>query len=90
MASPASSEPSDSGDGNRVSPAVMERYRAKLRRLEESRQKGSPRAGLSSEVSRDPEPIVKMWLMDTGCGHDLITKSDAQRMKQFIRRASTA
>eukprot|EP00974_Lingulodinium_polyedra_P121666 11179865-Lingulodinium_polyedra.AAC.1 len=39
----------------------MERYRAKLRRLGEPRQKGSPPAGLPSELSRDPEPIVKMW-----------------------------
>eukprot|EP00974_Lingulodinium_polyedra_P061213 5904549-Lingulodinium_polyedra.AAC.1 len=35
-------------------------------------------------------PVVKMWLMDTGCGHDLITNSDAQQMKDFIRKASTA
>eukprot|EP00974_Lingulodinium_polyedra_P008368 797644-Lingulodinium_polyedra.AAC.1 len=31
-----------------------------------------------------------MWLMDTGCGHDLITSSDAQKMKDFIRKATTS
>eukprot|EP00974_Lingulodinium_polyedra_P096382 9343424-Lingulodinium_polyedra.AAC.1 len=31
-----------------------------------------------------------MWLIDSGCGHDLITKSDAQKLKRFIRRASEA
>eukprot|EP00974_Lingulodinium_polyedra_P105168 10182887-Lingulodinium_polyedra.AAC.1 len=29
-----------------------------------------------------------MWLIDTGCGHDLVTKADAQKMKKFIRKAS--
>eukprot|EP00974_Lingulodinium_polyedra_P073622 7127530-Lingulodinium_polyedra.AAC.1 len=28
--------------------------------------------------------------MDMGCGHDLITSSDAQKMQDFIRKASTA
>eukprot|EP00974_Lingulodinium_polyedra_P095124 9218717-Lingulodinium_polyedra.AAC.1 len=31
-----------------------------------------------------------MWLMDTGCGHDLITRSDANKMNEFIRKASTS
>eukprot|EP00974_Lingulodinium_polyedra_P054998 5290544-Lingulodinium_polyedra.AAC.1 len=28
--------------------------------------------------------------MDTGCGHDFITRSDAMKMKEFIRKASTS
>eukprot|EP00974_Lingulodinium_polyedra_P083503 8083739-Lingulodinium_polyedra.AAC.1 len=35
-----------------------------------------------------PALILKMWLIDTGCGHDLVTKGDAQKMKRFIKRAS--
>eukprot|EP00974_Lingulodinium_polyedra_P114084 11045767-Lingulodinium_polyedra.AAC.1 len=26
--------------------------------------------------------------MDTGCGHDLTTRSDAQKMQEFISKAS--
>eukprot|EP00974_Lingulodinium_polyedra_P094223 9130304-Lingulodinium_polyedra.AAC.1 len=31
-----------------------------------------------------------MWIIDSGCGRDLITESDAQQLKRFIRRASGA
>eukprot|EP00974_Lingulodinium_polyedra_P012649 1224980-Lingulodinium_polyedra.AAC.1 len=31
-----------------------------------------------------------MRLIDTGCGRDLATKADAQKLKRFIRRASSA
>eukprot|EP00974_Lingulodinium_polyedra_P024615 2383116-Lingulodinium_polyedra.AAC.1 len=31
-----------------------------------------------------------MWLMDAGCGHDFITRSDAVKIKEFIRKASTS
>eukprot|EP00969_Alexandrium_andersonii_P013989 609935-Alexandrium_andersonii.AAC.1 len=28
-----------------------------------------------------------MWLIDTGCGHDLVTKANAQILKRWIRKA---
>eukprot|EP00974_Lingulodinium_polyedra_P006260 593440-Lingulodinium_polyedra.AAC.1 len=45
---------------------------------------------MPSAVGLEPQQTVKMWLIDSGCGHDLITKSDAQKLKRFIRRASGA
>eukprot|EP00969_Alexandrium_andersonii_P123866 5474012-Alexandrium_andersonii.AAC.1 len=28
-----------------------------------------------------------MWLIDTGCGHDLVTKPHARMLKRWIRKA---
>eukprot|EP00974_Lingulodinium_polyedra_P006148 581402-Lingulodinium_polyedra.AAC.1 len=52
--------------------------------MRESRRKG----GDASPSTGSPSSRVRLWLIDAGCGHDLVTKSEAQKMKEFVRRAS--
>eukprot|EP00974_Lingulodinium_polyedra_P053493 5138948-Lingulodinium_polyedra.AAC.1 len=53
---------------------IARRYRDRLRALREARKRGYPETASPGT----PASIIKMWLIGTGCGHDLITKSDAQ------------
>eukprot|EP00974_Lingulodinium_polyedra_P109463 10591003-Lingulodinium_polyedra.AAC.1 len=69
-----------------ASPEVVRKYRERIRRLVGRRKKGY----VPATPSATRNPVVKTWPMDTGCGHDLITRSDAMKMKEFIRRASTS
>eukprot|EP00974_Lingulodinium_polyedra_P118893 11169048-Lingulodinium_polyedra.AAC.1 len=54
--------------------------------MADRRKKGSRPASLSAPRN----PVVKMWLMDTGCGHDLITRADVLKMKEFAGKVSTS
>eukprot|EP00969_Alexandrium_andersonii_P093716 4139884-Alexandrium_andersonii.AAC.1 len=38
-------------------------------------------------VPAKQQHAVKMWLIDTGCGHDLVAKPHALMPKRFIRRS---
>ena len=31
---------------------------------------------------------VKMWLIDSGCGHDLVSRAEIAGVKHLVRRAS--
>ena len=31
--------------------------------------------------------LVKMWLVDTGCGYDLVSKREVAFMKRFVEKA---
>eukprot|EP00975_Prorocentrum_lima_P051756 10840085-Prorocentrum_lima.AAC.1 len=44
------------------------------------------RAG-NAAVPAKQQHAVKMWLIDTGCGHDLVTKPHALMLKRWIRQA---
>eukprot|EP00969_Alexandrium_andersonii_P228844 10107346-Alexandrium_andersonii.AAC.1 len=50
--------------------AVAERYRARLVELKEQRT-------YSVAVPARRQHAVRMWLIDTGCGHDLVAKAHA-------------
>ena len=32
-------------------------------------------------------PLVKMWLVDTGCGYDLVSRREVALMKRFLNKA---
>eukprot|EP00969_Alexandrium_andersonii_P036393 1595136-Alexandrium_andersonii.AAC.1 len=48
--------------------AVAERYRARMTELKEQRAN-------SVAVPARRQHAVKVWLIDTGCGHDLVAKA---------------
>eukprot|EP00974_Lingulodinium_polyedra_P130201 11212947-Lingulodinium_polyedra.AAC.1 len=53
--------------------------------MAETRKKGSRPASFSAPKN----PVVKVWLVDTGCGHDLVTRTDALKM-EFTRKVSSS
>eukprot|EP00969_Alexandrium_andersonii_P103295 4558479-Alexandrium_andersonii.AAC.1 len=69
---PASKQPTDK--------AIAERYRAKLAELQDQRSGGAA-------VPARQQRAVNMWLIDTGCGHDLVTMPHALMLKRWIRKA---
>eukprot|EP00969_Alexandrium_andersonii_P244242 10792000-Alexandrium_andersonii.AAC.1 len=54
--------------------AVAERYRARRAELQEQRAD-------SVAVPARRQRAVKMWLIDAGCGHDLVAKARAMMLK---------
>ena len=47
-----------------------------------------PSGGGGAKNGTKDNPVVKLWLIDTGCGHDLVSRRHALQMKKFIQRAS--
>eukprot|EP00969_Alexandrium_andersonii_P137164 6067181-Alexandrium_andersonii.AAC.1 len=60
--------------------AAVERYRARLDELKEQRATGAA-------VPARQQHAVQMWLIDTGCGHDLVAKPHALMLERWIRKA---
>eukprot|EP00969_Alexandrium_andersonii_P117692 5205950-Alexandrium_andersonii.AAC.1 len=56
------------------------RYRTKLSELRDQRTG-------SAAVPAKQQHAVKMWLIDAGCGHDLVTNPHALMLKRWIRQA---
>ena len=54
------------------------KYRAGLKRL------GLRRQGQAAPC--ESPPIVQMWLIDTGCGNDLVSRKEAAALKDFVRK----
>ena len=57
--------------------------------LAEKLRNRKPGQGYHSVASAQGKPVasVELWLVDTGCGHDLISKADIAKLKKFIRQA---
>eukprot|EP00969_Alexandrium_andersonii_P042417 1861308-Alexandrium_andersonii.AAC.1 len=60
--------------------AVAERYRARMAEPKERRTNGVA-------VPARKQHAVKMWLIDAGCGRDLVAKAHAVMLKKWIRKA---
>ena len=63
-----------------------------LRKYEARRSKGHvPSASephpSSQAAAAKPEAKVDLWLVDTGCGHDLISESDVLKLKKWVKKA---
>ena len=74
-----SSDESAAGEDNRAMVReVIENFRLR-------RQKGN----VDSAPSPKQRPIgsIRMWLMDTGCGHDLVSKKEIQDIERFVHKA---
>eukprot|EP00969_Alexandrium_andersonii_P003458 149018-Alexandrium_andersonii.AAC.1 len=56
---------------------IAERYRARLADLEEQSASGAA-------VPARQQHAVKMWLIDAGCGRDLVAKPHALMLKRWI------
>ena len=39
-------------------------------------------------AARADNHVIKLWLMDTGCGHDLVSKKELATAKHLIRSAT--
>jgi hypothetical protein len=39
--------------------------------------------------SSKSKQLVKAWLIDTGCGHDLVSENDVKRIKEKWRSAAS-
>ena len=57
------------------------RIREKIARMAEER------AGHAAAPVKHQE-VVKLWLVDTGCGFDLVSREHARALKRWIKRAS--
>ena len=60
-----------------------ERLKAKLRTMAEAH------GVVCAAFSRHPE-VIRRWLVDSGCGHDLVSRSNAQLINNRIRRGIAA
>ena len=58
---------------------LLEKCREKIEALR------SVRVGHLPVPSKTKSLSIDMWLIDTGCGHDLVTRSDTTKMKSFLR-----
>ena len=69
--------------------ALDAKHKALLKRLgmcPSRRKQGDPDFTPSAPAKR--EASVGLWLVDTGCGHNLISRQDVKFLKRFVRRAA--
>ena len=85
VAPQADSSPASSSDGERDvderRALLKSNLRGAIQALAAKRRRGAKNGTVEN-------PVVKLWLIDTGCGHDLVSRRHALQMKKFIQRAS--
>ena len=64
---------------------LMEKYKERLQNLKANR---TYEKRMRAASPGKPCPMVRMWLIDTGCGHDLVSHADTVAMKRFIEKAA--
>ena len=70
--------------------AVRESLRQKIEALSSARAPGAQPVERAAPAKHRNEHVVDMWLMDTGCGHDLVSRHEIRAVKHLIRRAGRA
>ena len=60
---------------------------AKIRKAAAKRAKGGPAEKPMVMASAKAGSSVNLWLIDTGCGHDLVSRHEIKTLKKWIKRA---
>ena len=66
---------------------LKERLKAKIRKRAQARERGATLAIKKRDFNFVKCGMVKMWLVDTGCGYDLVSKRETGMIKRFVRKA---
>ena len=61
--------------------------RVKIRDRAEAREPGANPAFHKRDLNYAKCGLVKMWLVDTGCGYDLVSMREVALMKRFVEKA---
>ena len=61
--------------------------RDKVRSREIARERGSSPSERAAPAKRLPDQAIQLWLIDTGCGHDLVSRKEISAIKQMVRTA---
>ena len=67
--------------------AARQSLHNKIKRQEEARERDSVPAERAAATRRLPDQAIKLWLIDTGCGHDLVSRRELSAIKHMIRLA---
>ena len=87
-----SESPGTSGDECAIvmvdkSKVLQKIIRVKIRDRAEAREPGANPAFHKRDLNYAKCGLVKMWLVDTGCGYDLVSKREVALMKRFEEKA---
>jgi hypothetical protein len=63
------------------------KLRAKIRQRAQARERGATPAFKKRDVNFVKCGMVKEWLVDTGCGYDLVSKRETGLIKRFVSKA---
>ena len=66
---------------------LRKRVRVKIQERAEARGLGANPAFHKRDRNYAKCGLVKMWLVDTGCGYDLVSKREVALMKRFVEKA---
>ena len=69
------------------SKVLQKKIRVKIRERAEAREPGANPAFHKRDLNYAKCGLVKMWLVDTGCGYDLVSKREVALMKRFEEKA---
>ena len=61
--------------------------RDKIRNHEIARERGSSPSERAAPAKKLPDQAIQLWLIDTGCGHDLVSRKEISAIKQMVRAA---
>lgn len=56
----------------------------------DERSNGSDPAHRAAPAKEHPNADIRMWLVDTGCGYDLVSKAEVAKVKELVRKAAKA
>ena len=94
-----SSYPSDNGSdsakespelsGDDRSKVLRKKLRIKVKKRAEARCPGANPAYHKRDLNYAKCGLVKMWLVDTGCGYDQVFKREVALMKRFVEKCKT-
>ena len=59
----------------------------RIRDQEIVRERGSLPEERAAPANRHPEQVIQLWLIDTGCGHDLVSRRELAAVKDMVRKA---
>ena len=66
---------------------LKERLKAKIRKRAHARERGSTPAFKKRDFNFVKCGMVKMWLVDTGCDYDIVSKRETALIKRFVSKA---
>ena len=60
---------------------------AKIKQRAEARERGAITSFKQRDFNYVKCGMVKMWLVDTGCGYDLVSRRETTLIKRFVSKA---